>query len=288
MFPLVSICIPTFNGEAYLQEALDSILQQNSRDFEVIISDDQSTDDTLKIANKFKEAADFPVKIYNHSPKGIGANWNNCIKKAKSKYIKFLFQDDVLYPTCIKKMVSVLESYPKIALVASKRDFIVESSASSALTSWLDKYKDLQATLSNEENNVLVLDKSLFKSIEFLNSPFNKIGEPSVVMFRSNIIKKVGMFNEELKQILDYEFYYRILKRYKVAILPEKLAGFRVHGLQESEKNNMNNVNEKFIFDKILYRFFFRYLRIDHKKELFLKFNPLLRKIIKLISKPAS
>ena len=76
-------------------------------------------------------------------------------------------------------------------LFLTKLKFIVESSASSALTSWLDKYKDLQATLSNEENNVLVLDKSLFKSIEFLNSPFNKIGEPSVVMFRSNIINLI-------------------------------------------------------------------------------------------------
>lgn len=281
MFPLVSICIPTFNGEAYLQEALDSILQQNSRDFEVIISDDQSTDDTLKIANKFKEAADFPVKIYNHSPKGIGANWNNCIKKAKSKYIKFLFQDDILYNTCIYEMTRLLEDNKGIALVASKRDFIVEANLNKDLEKWIQTYENLQSQFKNE-SETLVLDKKLFRSDFFLRSPLNKIGEPSVIMFRRDILKKVGYFREDLKQILDYEFYYRILKEHHIAILNKKLVAFRIHDNQATNINKNNQLDESEQYYHLLYMQYFKYLNLKNMKMLLKKYNYLIQFIVKV------
>ena len=87
---LVSVCIPTYNGAPFLQEALDSVSQQTYRNIEVIISDDASNDKTLEIIQDFKAKASFPVSIYHHEPKGIGANWNNCIRKANGKFIKFL------------------------------------------------------------------------------------------------------------------------------------------------------------------------------------------------------
>ena len=99
--PLVSICIPTYNGEAYLQEALDSIQNQDYQNLEVVISDDNSSDNTVSIIQKFKNEVDFSVTIISHTPKGIGANWNNCIKHAAGTYIKFLFQDENAMPDSI-------------------------------------------------------------------------------------------------------------------------------------------------------------------------------------------
>jgi glycosyltransferase involved in cell wall biosynthesis len=92
---LISICIPTYNGENYILEALNSIKNQSYKNIEVIISDDNSNDKTLEICEKFKSEVDFPVYIYNHLPNGIGSNWNNCILKSKGDYIQFLFQDDL-------------------------------------------------------------------------------------------------------------------------------------------------------------------------------------------------
>ena len=271
--PLVSICIPTYNGETYLQEALNSILKQDFRDFEVIISDDQSTDDTLKIADNFKNNSDFSVRIYNHIPNGIGSNWNNCLKKAKGKYTKFLFQDDILYPTCISDMTRFLEENKSIALVASKRDFIVESKLNEDLTKWIQIYGDLQFQFEDKAHP-LILDKTLFQLDFFLRSPLNKIGEPSVVMFRTDVLRKVGFFREDLKQILDYEFYYRILKRHKIAILNKKLVGFRIHDHQATNINRSIRIDDYEIYYKILYNEYFWLLNKDQKKKFFLKFHP--------------
>jgi glycosyltransferase involved in cell wall biosynthesis len=90
MNSLVSICIPTYNGKKYLNEALESVKSQVYKNIEVIISDDNSTDSTLEICNKFKHEVDFPVYIYSHKPSGIGANWNYIIEKANGDFIKFL------------------------------------------------------------------------------------------------------------------------------------------------------------------------------------------------------
>ena len=103
--PLVSICLPTYNGETFLNEALDSIKSQTYPNLEVIVSDDASSDGTLRIIEEFKATVAFPVQVFNHEPQGIGANWNHCMKHAKGIYIKFLFQDDVLYPECVTEMV---------------------------------------------------------------------------------------------------------------------------------------------------------------------------------------
>lgn len=275
MLPLVSICIPTYNGEAYLQAALDSITKQSFKNFEVIISDDQSTDNTLYIIARFKENMDFSVRVYNHKPQGIGANWNNCLKHANGEYIKFLFQDDILYPNCIEKMVAVLKTTKDIILVASKRDFIIESNLNQELEEWINKYSDLQSEFKHASSRTLILDKKIFNSKTFLKSPLNKIGEPSVVMFRKDVLKKIGNFREDLMQILDYEFYYRILKEYKIAILPENLVGFRIHKNQATNINRTSNIDDYKIHDRILYKDYFWLLNCKQQKKLFLKFHPM-------------
>lgn len=280
----VSICIPTYNGESHLQKALDSILEQSYRYFEVVISDDGSIDQTLQIAERFKDQADFLVRIYNHSPEGIGANWNNCLKYAKGEYIKFLFQDDIIYPDCIKKMVELLEHKKEVALVASKRDILLETGMTSALKKWLHTYENLQKEFDGNERELLILDKNLFLSENFMTTPLrNKIGEPSVVMFRRNVINTVGFFNEDLKQILDYEFYYRILKKHKVAILPEKLGAFRIHENQATNINRIVKIDDYEIYDQILYKDYFWLLNSKQQKKLFFKYHPIATVVKKAI-----
>src|SRR5690606_24488463 len=89
-FPLVSICIPTYNGAAYIAEALESAIHQTYPHLEIVVSDDASTDATLAIVERFKSKTHIPVSVYHHVPKGIGANWNHCVKQANGAYIKFL------------------------------------------------------------------------------------------------------------------------------------------------------------------------------------------------------
>lgn len=90
MSPLVSICIPTFNGAAFIEEAMESALSQTYSNLEIVVSDDHSSDETITKIESFRNQTKIPIFIYHHEPHGIGANWNYCVSKAHGDYIKFL------------------------------------------------------------------------------------------------------------------------------------------------------------------------------------------------------
>lgn len=263
--PLVSICIPTYNGEEFLQEALDSIRIQDYPNLEVVVSDDQSIDATLDIVSRFRESVTFPVKTFSHSPKGIGANWNNSIKGASGTFIKFLFQDDVLQPKCITKMVEKMILQPELGIVACQRDFIVQGKESTVINQWIEKYQNLQEEYegtSYDKGGYYLLDASIFSMSSFDSSPLNKIGEPPTVLFKKSLVKEVGYFREDLKQILDYEFYYRALKRYPILIIKEPLISFRIHDKQATNVNRNSQISDYDLYPEILYK---EYYPLLHK-----------------------
>lgn len=276
MSSLVSVCLPTFNGAKYLNETLQSIKSQTYQNMEVIISDDASKDATLEIVEAFKNEVDFLVHIIHHTPSGIGANWNNCIKNATGKFIKFLFQDDVMQPTCLEEMVQVLEQNPELALVASKRAFIIEKEMKTAdIEKWIQVYGDLQEHMDLPKQEISTLNKSTFSSHTFYGSPLNKIGEPSVVMFRKSVVDQVGYFREDLKQILDYEYWYRILKKHPIAIINKPLVKFRLHAQQATHVNRNQAISDYRIYEQILYKDYRKHLHPSLKKRLYLKYHPL-------------
>lgn len=249
---LVSICVPTYNGEAYLAQALDSAIAQTYPNLEIVVSDDASSDGTLEIVKQYKNKTSIPIYIHHHSPSGIGANWNHCIEQANGEFIKFLFQDDIIEPRCIAEMANTFNEYPEVALVASKRGFIIEGDAqNSDLQKWLSKYANLQAQFADFQDE-LYLDKTLFKRADFLQSPLNKIGEPSIVMFKKNLTLTVGWFRTDLRQVLDYEYWYRIIKDHPAIVLNKSLAKFRVHANQETQKNKNRIIDDYTIYFNLL------------------------------------
>lgn len=280
--PLVSVCIPTFNGAKYLQKALDSVIYQTYKNIEVVISDDDSTDNTIKIIKEFNHSVDFPVRIFHHSPSGIGSNWNNCLRNSRGEYIKFLFQDDVLFPDCIEKMMQVISKDENLGLVASKRKFLIEGEIGPILQEWISTYDDLQKGMNLPNKEINIVDNNLLKDENFLQIPHNKIGEPSAVLFRRSVLKKSGYFREDLQQILDAEFYYRILKNHKIGIINKELVAFRLHPEQTTNINRKKAISDYRDYDKILYNNFFWYLNVHQQKRLFFKFNFIGKVIRKL------
>ena len=168
----------------------------------------------------------------------------------------FLFKDDILLHNCVSEMVDIIETKKIIGLVALKKAIKIEN-LNDSKNNWIELYGDLQKTLNfNTDNAFNLIDKRLIKSNAFFSEPINKIGEPSVVLFRRSIIKEIGLFNEDLNQMLDFEFYYRILKFKKIAIIKEKLAVFRLH------KDQLTNINIKsglivkdfLLYEKLIYK----------------------------------
>lgn len=106
---MISVCMPTYNGEKYIKEQLDSILSQISVDDEVIISDDSSTDKTLEIIKSYNDSR-LKVLENNHFKSPI-FNLENALKQAKGDYIFLADQDDVWYPNKVEKLLLCLTDY---------------------------------------------------------------------------------------------------------------------------------------------------------------------------------
>lgn len=268
--PLVSVCIPTFNGEKYIKEALESIIHQTYKNIEVVVSDDGSSDKTIKIIEQLKNTANFNVYIYSHYQSGIGANWNNCIKNSHGKYIKFLFQDDVLKPNCIEKQIYYVNKY-NLEVVCSKRDIIDEKSNKIGSGEWFIKYNDLQESLGLRfTNNIFFFTKKELKRIS--NLRINYFGEPDTFLFNKEIFKRIGEFNNSYKQIIDLEFTYRILKLYPIGIIDEKLMMFRRHRGQTSEYNRQYKLKEFKDIKAFLIMSFFRYFSFKLKRKWLIRY----------------
>ncbi|MFV9550613.1 glycosyltransferase family 2 protein [Algibacter sp. PT7-4] len=287
MKPLVSICIPTYNGAKFITEAMESAIKQSYSNLEIIVSDDNSKDETLKIIEDYKSKTNIPIAIYNHKPNGIGANWNNCIKNAKGDYIKFLFQDDTIVPSCIDKMVEQAIKNPRIGLVYSKRNFIYEKNEKNK--NWIKTYGNLHTSWSNLkiENNKAYSGKVLLANKKLLEVPINKIGEPTAVLLKKDVFNKVGYFSTILKQSLDIEFWYRLMKYYSVVFINEELVTFRLHEDQASAINKNNYLSEVKLFNKHLYSNLFWQLHLKNKRMLFYECNILGLLIKKIINKLA-
>lgn len=234
---LVSILIPTYQAEKYLSETLASALSQTYPNLEIIVSDDGSTDTTLEIAKSFQEKTSLPFKILSHENMRMVNNWNYCIFNAQGEYIKFLFQDDILTPNCIEEMVNLIEQDQEIGLVFSPRGTLMSEDAVS-LKSCQDIYNGC-SNLHTYWSNLTDIQsgQSLLKDSNFLEDPLNKIGEPSTVLIKNEVFKKIGEFDPELFQLVDLEMWTRIMVYYKIGFIDQTLSYFRIHPNQQSVKN---------------------------------------------------
>lgn len=238
---LVSILIPTYEGEEFIAETLQSAISQTYPHLEIIVSDDSSTDKTVEIVQTFREKSPFPLTLLTHERLGMVNNWNFCISQAQGKYIKFLLQDDLLAPNCIEEMVKLAEQDGEIGLVFSPREILL-SEDSDTLKDCLYIYdfaRDLHQKWSNLD--VIQLGQDLLQDPKFFQDPLNKIGEPSTVLIKKTVFEPLGYFDPELKQIVDVDMWTRIMSQYKIAFVNQTLSQFRIHPRQQSVQNSQNH-----------------------------------------------
>lgn len=124
--PAVSIGLPVYNGENYLKQAIESILSQTYHDFELIISDNASTDNTMEIC-KAAAIKDGRIRYYrNEKNSGAAWNFNNVFHLARGSYFQWACHDDVWTPTLLERYVEVLDRMPEVVLCYARTTFIDE------------------------------------------------------------------------------------------------------------------------------------------------------------------
>ena len=238
----VSVCLPIYNGALYIRDAIHSILNQTVIPQEIIVSDSGSSDGSENIVREEARRAQAKLIILPTKTPGMVANWNSAIRAASGKYIKFLFQDDLLHSNCLEEMVKVAESDKRIGLVFSPRELLVEPSAENdPLTKWLQKYQNLSAAFGNLKTNQP--GSLLLRSSKLLQQPLNKIGEPTAALVRTDLFDKVGLFNENMRQLVDMEMWVRLMATSHVGYIPRALSSVRVHARQASSRHTTQEID---------------------------------------------
>lgn len=230
--PVVSVCVPTYNGAAYLAECLDSILAQTFTDFEVLIVDDCSRDDTLAIAEQYARRDPRVRVLRNEHNLGLVGNWNRCVEIAQGEWIKFVFQDDLIAPTCLDRMLAVGRNGH--LLVGCARDFIFDPGTRESDRDFYLWHEALLESLLTESTT-----PEQFSEITLDDRHDNLLGEPTAVLLHRSVFTRFGPFNGLMVQIVDGEYWARVGTTVGVAFISDVLATFRVHPASTSTLNNM-------------------------------------------------
>jgi glycosyltransferase involved in cell wall biosynthesis len=217
--PVVSVCIPTYNYRQYLSDALDSALDQEFANIEVVVVDNCSDDGTPELVEAYSRR-DGRI-VFHRNPRNLGmtANFNRCMELAQGKYVKFLCADDILKKDCVGKMVDVLDARPDVTLVGCRR-------------SVFDGDKHAIRTIGYANRPFFRSGKEVIRDCYFRG---NLIGEPTAVLFRKADVD--AKFDEHYYHVLDMEMWFRLLENGSFVFVPEVLCGIREHGSRGTVDN---------------------------------------------------
>lgn len=250
--PPVSICIPTYNGASYLEECLDSVLAQTFPDFEVLIVDDRSNDRSYQIAQAYATRDPRIRVVWNKNNLGLVGNWNQCVLLARGEWIKFLFQDDILEPNCIERMLTVCDS--NTSMVVCKREIILENDSEDLHENFLRYIQ--KHRLDKVFPNTTSISAGTFCRGVLDNLLENFIGEPTAFLLHRSVFSRFGFFNPHLIQICDLEYWIRVGSHTGLIYIPEICVFFRRHSMGTSFLNDNSRKFRKCIDELICYHDF--------------------------------
>lgn len=201
MTPTVSIVLPTYNRAHILKKSIDSVLNQTYTDFELIIVDDCSTDNTKELVDSFQDER---IKyFYSECNLGAAGARNLGASKASAPYLAFQDSDTIWYSNKLELQMQYLKEHPNVSLVF--HSYILEGNEK--------KIEPDQAFLSQLSSTNIFLD--------LLTKPL--IGTPTILMY-TNLFHTVGGFNSSLKSHEDYELSLRIAKCHEIGAIQAPLA----------------------------------------------------------------
>lgn len=281
--PLVSIILATYNDEKYIEQSVNSILSQTLKDFELIIVDDASTDNTKNILENIQKS-DNRVKIFrNKNNRGLPYSLNRALHYAKGKYIARMDGDDISLPDRLQKQYNYMEKHKDVDICGAA-------------------YKRIGC-----DSGVCVVenDSEFIKAMLIYYSPLGH----STWFIRKSFLDKYNLrYNIKFRTSQDYEFLYRIRDFAKYACIQEVLLLYRVHnnsitgktkgidknivkvqrcilkqlGIVANERkiNILNGKIDNSVFEKIIQKLFFAQLLLHNKyKRIFAQ--DALKKVLK-------
>lgn len=203
---LVSVIIPTYNNAKFINEAINSVLKQTYKNFEIIVVDDGSTDNTKRILESYIKGNE--IKYIYQENKGTSSAKNAGIKNSRGEYIKFLDSDDLLLPECLKLQIDFLERNKNFDIVYSNFYYFDNTGQKFVFANHLKNADKIRPTGD-------LLPYLLYGNFIAINT----------LLFKKEVMDKVGFFNEELSHHEDLEYLLRIaIKKIKFGYIHQFLA----------------------------------------------------------------
>lgn len=213
--PRVTVLMTVYNGGKYLKSSVESVLNQTFKDFEFLIINDCSTDDSVKMIESFNDKR----IIIHHNKKNIGQtkSLNVGLKLARGKYIARMDSDDMAFPTWLEKLISFAESHQEFVVVSAAAAVINESGT----------FKKIQRTPTTFEGVIFHI---------FIGNAINHVGS----LFNKEIVLKKGGYNDKFKISQDYELWSSLIRnKFRLVNITDMLVAVRVH------ENSHSYVTEK-------------------------------------------
>lgn len=204
MSPKVSVVIPAYNQASYLSETIESVLGQTFQDYEVVVVDDESTDETPTVAQRYEQ-----IHYVYQKNQGLAGARNTGIKAAKGDFVALLDSDDVWEPTYLEKMMRLADLNPKVTVYYCGVSYITQDSK----------------LLPQAMGGLYPSPDDIYRNMLRTNALV-----PSTILMQRKAVMEVGLFDVAFRRLQDWELWIRLLRKgHQFAALPEALVRYRVH-----------------------------------------------------------
>lgn len=197
--PFFSVIIPLFNKELSIQDTLLSVLKQYFNDFEIIIINDGSTDNSLKIVQSFNDSR---ITIFSQKNAGVAIARNKGIQFSNGKYIAFIDADDYWFPNHLQLLNKLIIDYPECGMYCSRYKIKISKNT----------------CIINHFNNSLTTTFNGIIPDFFKTSIKNRVALTSALAVKKDVFENIGFFNESYSNGEDTNLWIRIALKYKIAI----------------------------------------------------------------------
>jgi glycosyltransferase involved in cell wall biosynthesis len=239
----VSVIIPTYNRESTLSRAIDSVLKQTYRNFEVIVVDDGSTDNTSRVIEKYKDR----IRYYSKLHSGVSAARNLGLEKSEGTWVSFLDSDDYWLPKKLESQMEYLRKNPDIMIVQTDEY-------------WMRNDKIVNPMKKHKKYSGWIFEHCLPLCIV----------SPSAVLIHQKVFNDVGVFDESFPVCEDYDLWLRVSLKYKIALIPEKLVvktgghsdqlsrkywgldRYRVRALEKVLNDDLSPLQKRLVLEEII------------------------------------
>ncbi len=234
--PIISVVMPVYNGKKYLRDSIESILNQTYADFEFIIINDGSTDDSLQIIEKYARE-DGRIKVVTRENRGLVYSLNEGIGLAVGDYIARMDADDIAFPERFSEQINYFQNHPEVHFLGTNVEFLAESQGRDI---------NICQRMFNSEFETEKPLKNLF---------LNKIICHPTLMMRKEAIISLHGYSSQYPTSEDYDLFYRAIRRgYKIDKLNKTLLSYRIHSSSKAFQENIDqSASREYILIKYSY-----------------------------------